>query len=89
MRASELGAATADFFYNVGLAHLDRHDYESARAVLQRASGWRLARPPSGSSMRKACYESLQTEEAIAALAGWESSKGWAPSISPTSATGS
>jgi Flp pilus assembly protein TadD len=76
LRASELGAATADFFYNVGLAHLDRHDYESARAVLRRAS--ELA--PHEAAIRleyaKACYESLQTEEAIAALAGWENFEG-------------
>src|SRR5262249_39150416 len=30
MHAAQLGEASADFFYNVGLAHLDRHDYESA-----------------------------------------------------------
>ncbi len=41
LHAAELGAATAHFDYNVGLAHLDRHDYESARAVLKRAGALR------------------------------------------------
>ena len=56
-RASELGAATAQFYYNVGLTHLDRHDFESARAVLKRAT--ELA--PQDATIRleyaKACYE--------------------------------
>lgn len=36
-RAADLGCATPDFYFNVGLTHLDRRDYESARAVLKKA----------------------------------------------------
>jgi tetratricopeptide (TPR) repeat protein len=76
MRASDLGAASADFFYNVGLTHLDRHDYEAARAVLKRA----MQLAPADAAIRfeyaKACYESLQTDEAVAALEGWQNLEG-------------
>ncbi|HVY82046.1 MAG TPA: sulfotransferase [Steroidobacteraceae bacterium] len=76
MVASELGERSADFFYNVGLTHVDRHDYEAARAVLKRAA--ELA--PRDAAIRfeyaKACYESLQTEEAVTALADWEQLEG-------------
>lgn len=75
-RAGALGLATADFFYNVGLTHLDRHDYEAARAVLARAT--QLA--PKDAAIRfeyaKACYESMHTDEAVAALEGWERLEG-------------
>lgn len=71
MRAAQLGHLTADFYFNVGLTHLDRRDYESARSVLQRA----LELAPQDASIRfeyvKACYESLQMDEANAALEGW------------------
>jgi tetratricopeptide (TPR) repeat protein len=72
MRATELGARDADFFFNVGLTHLDRHDYEAARAVLKRAT--QLA--PRDAAIRfeyaKACYESLEMEEAAEALGDWQ-----------------
>jgi Flp pilus assembly protein TadD len=79
--AAELGAASADFFYNVGLTHLDRHDYEAARATLKRAA--ELA--PNDASIRleyaKVCYEALQTEEAVAALQGWQQFDGLDPQV--------
>lgn len=78
-RAAELGCATADFYFNVGLAHLDRRDYESARAVLKKA----LELAPSDALIRseyvKACYETLQTEAAIEALQGWTDFSDLAP----------
>jgi Flp pilus assembly protein TadD len=78
-RAAGLGLATADFFYNVGLTHLDRRDYESARAVLKKA----LQLAPDDALIRseyiKACYETLQTEEALAALEGWTDFSALAP----------
>lgn len=70
-RASELGDRSADFYFNVGLTHLDRRDYESAREVLKRAH--QLA--PHDALIRfqyvTACYESMQIDEAVAALEGW------------------
>ena len=81
MRAAQLGASSADFFYNVGLTHLDRHDYESARATLKRAT--ELA--PDDATIRfeyaKACYEALQTDEAVAALEGWQNLQGLHPDL--------
>jgi len=81
MRAAELGEASADFFYNVGLTHLDRHDYEAARAVLKRA----MTLAPADLAIRfeyaKACYESHQTEEALAALEGWQDVQGLSASV--------
>jgi tetratricopeptide (TPR) repeat protein len=78
-RASGLGCATADFYFNVGLTHLDRRDYESARAVLKKA----LELAPDDALIRseyiKACYETLQTEEALEALQGWTDFSGLAP----------
>jgi tetratricopeptide (TPR) repeat protein len=70
-RAAQLGYLTADFFFNVGLTHLDRRDYESAREVLKRAH--ELA--PGDALIRfqyvTACYESMQIDEAVTALEGW------------------
>lgn len=70
-RAAELGCTNADFYFNVGLTHMDRRDYESARAVLEKA----LELAPRDALIRseyiKACYESMQTDAALAALEGW------------------
>jgi Flp pilus assembly protein TadD len=81
MRASELGAASADFFYNVGLTHLDRHDYEAARATLKRAAELAPADAVIRFEYAKACYESLQTDEALAALQDWQQLEGLAPEL--------
>lgn len=68
-RAHELGGYSPAFCYNVGLTHLDRLDYESARAVL--AHGVSLA--PEDTAMRlqyaNACFESGHTEAGVSALA--------------------
>ncbi len=70
-RAAQLGYRSADFFFNIGLTHLDRRDYESAREVLKRAH--QLA--PDDALIRfqyvTACYESMQVDEAVAALEDW------------------
>jgi len=79
MRAAELGCTDADFYFNVGLTHIDRRDYESARVVLKKgldlAPGDALIR----SEYIKACYESMQTEEALAAIQGWNDFSQLAP----------
>ncbi|MDB6092148.1 MAG: hypothetical protein JWN85_4932 [Gammaproteobacteria bacterium] len=71
-RAAELGAASADFYYNVGLTHIDRLDFEAARAVLERA----VALAPGDAEIRyrfaQSCYESRRNGEAARALQGWE-----------------
>lgn len=70
-RAAALGAMSADFFYNVGLTHLDRLDYDSARAVLERAR----ALAPQDAEIRvqlaRSCELLLRTDEALGALEGW------------------
>jgi predicted Zn-dependent protease len=71
-RAAALGADTADFYYNVALAHIGRDDYEAGRSLLQKA----LTLAPDDAEVRYryafCCYETLRTDEALAALDGWE-----------------
>jgi Flp pilus assembly protein TadD len=71
-KAAALGADTADFYYNVALAHISRDDYQAARTLLERAM--RLAPDDAEIRYRYAfcCYEALCTDEALAALNGWE-----------------
>jgi tetratricopeptide (TPR) repeat protein len=72
-RAAQLGAASAAFYYNIGLTHLERADYESARGVLEKAA----ALEPQDVEFRfryaEACYECRRPAMALAALEGWES----------------
>jgi Flp pilus assembly protein TadD len=72
-KAAALGANTADFYYNVALAHISRDDYQAARTLLEKAM--RLAPDDAEIRYRYAfcCYEALCTDEALAALDGWES----------------
>lgn len=79
VRAAELGCASPEFYFNVGLTHLDRRDYESGRAVLKRAVELAPANAQIRSEYIKACYESMQMEEATAALQGWTDFSGLAP----------
>lgn len=81
-KAAELGETSSDFFYNVGLAHLERRDFASAIAVLDRA----LNGAPRDAEIRvayaRACYEALQTDEAARALRDWQNFEN--PSASTT-----
>jgi Flp pilus assembly protein TadD len=78
-RAAALGESSADFYYNIGLTHIDRLDFEAARAVLERA----VALAPTDGEIRyrfaQACYESRRTDEALRALDGWEVLSGLTP----------
>ena len=71
-KAAALGANTADFYYNVALAHITRDDYQAARSLLQKA----LQLAPDDAEIRYryafCCYEVMSTDEALAALQGWE-----------------
>jgi Flp pilus assembly protein TadD len=75
-RAAALGAATPDFYYNVALAHIAREDYESALSLLEQA----LQLNPADAEIRYryalCCYETLRTDEALAALQGWNAVTG-------------
>jgi tetratricopeptide (TPR) repeat protein len=79
--AATRGAANADFFFNVGLTHIDRKDYESGRVVLAKASD--LA--PDDAEIRYqyalCCYERLHTGEALQALEHWDNLSGLTPEI--------
>ena len=70
------GADTADFYYNVGLTHLERSDFESGRLMLAKA----VALAPDDAEIRYryalCCYERLVMEEALAALDEWEKLSG-------------
>ena len=80
-RAAALGLATPDFYYNLGLTHLDRKDYEAARAVLEPAV--RLA--PQDAEIRfqyaHALHECLRSELAVEALRGWQTLQGLNPEL--------
>ena len=80
--AAALGAASSDFYYNVGLAHIARDDFEAAHAVLEKA----MSLDPSDAEIRFryafCCYETLRTDQALAALEGWEQLTGPTPSVS-------
>ena len=72
-RAAALGVQEPDFYFNVGLTHLDRGDYESARSVLEKARQLDPADAEITLRYADACYRSLQNDAAVAALAGWRS----------------
>ena len=75
-QAASLGERSADFFFNVGLLHQDRGDFETARRVLADA----MAAAPRDVEIvvqyAQCCYESLRLEEAVQALAGWRTLEG-------------
>ena len=79
--AAVLGDRSADFYYNVGLTHIDRRDYESGRAVLADA----MALTPDDAEIRYyyavCCYERLQTADALGALEHWDNLSGLTPNL--------
>jgi tetratricopeptide (TPR) repeat protein len=81
-KAAALGADTADFYYNVALAHIGRDDYQAAHSLLEKA----LKLNPNDAEIRYryafCCYETLRTDEALAALDGWEGLPATAPELS-------
>jgi len=72
-RAADLGSADANFYYNVGLAHLDRADFKSAVVVLDIARGLAPQDPEIRLRYAQACYRALRTDDALTALADWRS----------------
>jgi tetratricopeptide (TPR) repeat protein len=75
-RAGALGESSADFYYNVGLVHIDRGSYEAARLVLQDAV--RLA-PDDGEigyQYAVSCDETMNQDEAVATLLRWPEFRG-------------
>jgi Flp pilus assembly protein TadD len=80
-QAASRGANSADFFYNVGLTHLDRCDYESGELVLAQAVD--LAPDDAEIRYRYAlcCYEHVQTDTALAALEHWDNLSGLNPEL--------
>ena len=75
-QAGELGEASADFFYNVGLVHFDMGNFEAARTVLRDAA--RLA-PDDGEICYQyavCCYETMRLKDAIAVLDAWPRMRG-------------
>jgi tetratricopeptide (TPR) repeat protein len=70
-KAAALGESSADFSYNVGLLHVDRGDYESARSVLERAAALAPKDAEIQYQYAHCCYESLHADEALAALERW------------------
>jgi Flp pilus assembly protein TadD len=79
--AADRGANSADFYYNVGLTHIDRNDFEAGRVVLTQA----VELAPDDAEIRYryalCCYERLRTDEALAALEHWDNLSGLNPEI--------
>jgi tetratricopeptide (TPR) repeat protein len=75
-QAGWLGEASADYFYNVGLVHLDMGNFEAARLVLHDAV--RLAPDDAEICYQYAvcCDETMRQRDAIAVLAGWPRMRG-------------
>jgi tetratricopeptide (TPR) repeat protein len=80
-RAAALGVKDPDFYFNIGLTHLDRGDFESARLILERARELDPADAEITLRYADACYRSLQNDAAAAALAGWRSLASLRPSV--------
>jgi Flp pilus assembly protein TadD len=75
-QAAMLGDKSANFHYNVGLLHLDRDDFDAARAML--AEAHRLAPRDAEIAYQYgvACNESTRTHEGARALANWSQFEG-------------
>ncbi len=71
-RAAQLGEISPDFFYNVGLLHLDRGDFVSARDVLGRAHALAPDDAEIAFYAAQCSYECLRTDEAVERLSGWD-----------------
>jgi tetratricopeptide (TPR) repeat protein len=80
-RAAALGVKDPDFYFNVGVTHLDRGDYESARSVLETARQLDPADAEITLRYADACYRSLQNDAAAAALLGWRSLTSMRPRV--------
>jgi tetratricopeptide (TPR) repeat protein len=80
-RAAQLGEKSANFFFNLGLTHLERHDYESARNVLTQA----MALAPADAEIRlelaRACAALGLEDDAIAALLALQGGDALAPQL--------
>lgn len=71
-RAAQLGETTADFYYNVGLLHIDRGDFEAARSTLARAHAMRPDDVEIAYHLALACAETLNNFQGTAALGNWQ-----------------
>lgn len=80
-RAAELGIKEPDFFFNVGLTHLDRGDFESARLLLEKARELNPADAEITLRYADACYRSLQNDAAVTVLTGWRSLTSLRPNV--------
>jgi tetratricopeptide (TPR) repeat protein len=80
-KAADLGIKEPDFFFNVGLTHLDRGDYESARSMLEKAHELNPADAETALRYADACHRSLQNDAAAAALTGWRTLTSLRPNV--------
>jgi len=80
-RAAALGVKDADFYFNVGLTHLDRGDNEAARKLLEQARELDSSDAEITLRYADACYRSLHNETAAAVLAGWRSLRSNSPGV--------
>src|SRR5262245_47927228 len=75
-RAAQMQEDSPDFFYNVGLLHIDRGDYTSALSVLERAHHGAPADGEIAWQYAQCAVDCLRPEVAVAALQGWQQFRG-------------
>lgn len=71
--AASLGAAGADFLYNVGLLHKERGDYPHAWRLLREAHEAAPQDADIALQLAQCCQELLRLEEAASVLSSWKS----------------
>jgi tetratricopeptide (TPR) repeat protein len=80
-RALQLAPPSAGLLYNLGMLQMDRCDYGAAYLALRDA----VTLAPADATIRwgfaQCCYDLVQLEEAVAALADWQKLDGFTPEI--------
>jgi len=80
-KAAALGEKSVNLYFNLGVTHLDRGDFEAARAVLEQARAVAPRDADVALRFAQACYRSLQSDTAVAALSEWRSFEGATPAL--------
>ena len=82
-RAAALGESSVDFYYQVGLTHMERSDLQSAMALL--AKGLELAPEDMDIRLRYAecCYQATDHDDALEALEAWPTAEDTPARVAP------
>jgi tetratricopeptide (TPR) repeat protein len=75
-RALQLAPPSAALLYNLGVLQMDRCDYRAAYLALRDAVGLAPADATTRWAFAQCCYDLVQSDEALAALADWQRLEG-------------